>query len=605
MSSILTNTNAMAALQTLRTISSGMEETQNRISSGLRVGSAADNAAYWSIATTMKSDNAALSTVQDAMGLGAAKIDTAYAGMESAIEVVKEIKNKLVTAQESSADKTKIQEEIKQLQDQLKSIASSASFSGENFLQADITNAANNEIAKSVVGSFVRDAGGNVRVQTVGYQLSASTVLFDTGAANGAAKGILDATLKLDEKRAEVEITTAKPVTATGEQLAQGGGALKQLDLDGTAKLDYYVTDGGETYIRHNTEKFDANGGPLGFSPALDANGKELWVKVKWSADPVAPATPPAAPNDQTAKPINSSTPIATATTGGFAADFGMTAAADGKFYIQTEPVVTKVSVAATTEAALAELGTDFVPTTAANFTATTGVYASMTGAEKATVSADGFTKIVTDPANLGVKTIYSDYKESTITPGTFNPGKTETYVKLGADDTWVKVLAGGAGGTATTDAGKAKAAGQQAITVNNNQYYIDSKNSTAPGKVETDVGVSVSDLDITKLGDLSKKIGVSETDALGKLVQYVDDQLSAMTSAGAQLGSLSKRIDMQQEFVSKLSDTLDKGVGRLVDADMNEESTRLKALQTQQQLAIQALSIANSDSQSILSLFR
>ncbi|WP_280518036.1 flagellin, partial [Rhizobium sp. P007] len=50
---------------------------------------------------------------------------------------------------------------------------------------------------------------------------------------------------------------------------------------------------------------------------------------------------------------------------------------------------------------------------------------------------------------------------------------------------------------------------------------------------------------------------------------------------------------------------SLDKGIGRLVDAEMNEESTKLKALQTQQQLAVQALSIANNDSQSILSLFR
>ncbi|RVG08015.1 flagellin, partial [Sinorhizobium meliloti] len=53
------------------------------------------------------------------------------------------------------------------------------------------------------------------------------------------------------------------------------------------------------------------------------------------------------------------------------------------------------------------------------------------------------------------------------------------------------------------------------------------------------------------------------------------------------------------------LSDSIDSGVGRLVDADMNEESTRLKALQTQQQLAIQSLSIANSASENVLTLFR
>ena len=71
MTSIMTNTAAMAALHTLRSINNNMEEVQARISSGYRVETAADNAAYWSIATTMRSDNAALSTVQDALGLGA------------------------------------------------------------------------------------------------------------------------------------------------------------------------------------------------------------------------------------------------------------------------------------------------------------------------------------------------------------------------------------------------------------------------------------------------------------------------------------------------------------------------------------------------------
>ncbi|MCQ1856267.1 flagellin N-terminal helical domain-containing protein, partial [Neorhizobium galegae] len=126
MTSILTNIAAMSALQTLRGIASDMESTQSRVSSGLRVGTASDNAAYWSIATTMRSDNGALSAVQDALGLGAAKVDTAYSAMESAIDVVTEIKNKLVAASEPGVDKSKVQEEITQLQSQLKSIASSA-----------------------------------------------------------------------------------------------------------------------------------------------------------------------------------------------------------------------------------------------------------------------------------------------------------------------------------------------------------------------------------------------------------------------------------------------------------------------------------------------
>jgi flagellin len=84
-----------------------------------------------------------------------------------------------------------------------------------------------------------------------------------------------------------------------------------------------------------------------------------------------------------------------------------------------------------------------------------------------------------------------------------------------------------------------------------------------------------------------------------------VDAVLQSMTDAGADLGALNKRIDLQADFVNDLSSSFEKGIGRLVDADMNEESTRLKALQTQQQLGVQSLSIANSNSENILSLFR
>ena len=169
MSSILTNTSAMAALQTLRTINNDMETTQGRVSSGMRVGAASDNAAYWSIATTMRSDNAALSAVQDALGLGAAKVDVAYAGVEAAIDVVKEIKAKLVTATEQGVDKVKVQEEVKQLQDQLKSIGAGATFNGENWL-------AGGSATSTVVTGFVRGDDGTVKVTTATYDAAAGSL---------------------------------------------------------------------------------------------------------------------------------------------------------------------------------------------------------------------------------------------------------------------------------------------------------------------------------------------------------------------------------------------------------------------------------------------
>ena len=391
MTSILTNVAATAALSTLRSISSGLEDTQARVSSGLRVGEASDNAAYWSIATTMRSDNMALSAVSDALGLGAAKVDTAYAGMESAIEVVKEIKAKLVAATEDGVDKDKIQEELSQLQDQLVSISEAASFSGENWLQTDLSSG---PVTKTVVGSFVRDETGAVSVKKVDYDLSANSVLFDTV---------------------------------------------------------------GNTGILDNTTTIE------GAAVTLNVN------------------------------------------VGGITSAY-----------------------------TVASFSTDDVITAGAGASTFDGSYAN-----------DG----------------------------------TNNYVKV-ADDTWVVAVD-------QTTVSDQEVAFEDSTTA---LWAVDL--TSAP--VATTSSVSTLSIDNLTTGA-----------QLDGMIQMVDDALTLMTSAGADLGSIGMRIDMQTEFVNALSDSIDSGIGRLVDADMNEESTRLKALQTQQQLAIQSLSIANSSTDVILSLFR
>ena len=187
MSSIMTNTAAMTALKSLQYTTKSIEQTQNRISTGYAVSEAADNAAYWSIATTMRSDNSALSTVQDALGLGGAKLDVAYTALNSAIDVVDEIKSKLVAAREPGVDRSKIQSEISELQNQLSSISDSASFSGENWLSVD-SSAASYSATKNIVSSFSRNTAGAVSVSTIDITIT-STTLFD---ANALGSGILD-----------------------------------------------------------------------------------------------------------------------------------------------------------------------------------------------------------------------------------------------------------------------------------------------------------------------------------------------------------------------------------------------------------------------------
>ena len=180
MSSINTNVAAMTALQTLSRTNENLTMTQGRIATGFRVATATDNAAYWAIATTMRSDNKAMSTVQDALGLGAATVDVAYTALESSLEVVDEIKSKLVAAREPGIDRVKIQSEIGELQLQLQSISDSATFNGENFLTVDSTAGIT---AKEVVASFTR-TGSAVSVGTISIDIT-STTLFDSGADTG------------------------------------------------------------------------------------------------------------------------------------------------------------------------------------------------------------------------------------------------------------------------------------------------------------------------------------------------------------------------------------------------------------------------------------
>ena len=87
--------------------------------------------------------------------------------------------------------------------------------------------------------------------------------------------------------------------------------------------------------------------------------------------------------------------------------------------------------------------------------------------------------------------------------------------------------------------------------------------------------------------------------------IEEIEALIDIAVAGAAALGSASKRIEDQSNFVSKLADSLKVGIGALVDADMEEASARLQALQTQQQLGIQALSIANQAPSSILALFR
>ncbi|MEI2385853.1 flagellin [Breoghania sp. JC706] len=225
MASLMTNAAAMTALQTLSSTNKSLEEVQNRISTGYRVATAEDNAAYWSIATTMRSDNLALSAVEDALGLGAATMDTMYTAMESTVDIVDQIKSKLVAASEPGVDRAKIQKEIGALQDNLRSIADSAVFNNENWLSVDSSDASYNA-TKEVVASFSRNSGvitiEKIKVditETELYDDADQSGILDKAQANGNAVATIDISALTDSA---ADLTTLQGmVTDVDDALAE------------------------------------------------------------------------------------------------------------------------------------------------------------------------------------------------------------------------------------------------------------------------------------------------------------------------------------------------------------------------------------------------
>ena len=119
---------------------------------------------------------------------------------------------------------------------------------------------------------------------------------------------------------------------------------------------------------------------------------------------------------------------------------------------------------------------------------------------------------------------------------------------------------------------------------------------------------ISLSPQDFTISGTVINLDGTSltgSTSATKSVLAALDLAISNVTASLAEMGAQAKQIEKHVTFVAKLQDTLETGIGNLVDADIAKESARLQALQVQQQLGAQALSIANSQPQVILQLFR
>jgi flagellin len=510
MSSILTNTSAMVALQTLKGINKNLGMTQSEISTGKSVATAKDNAAVWAISKVMESDVKGFKGISDSLSLGSSTISVARQASETITDLLTEIKGKIVAAQEENVDREKIQTDITALRSQIASVVGAAQFNGLNLISGtDDVNvlASLDRSASGVVASNItvqrQDMTTGAGVYGSGTSLAANATILNGATAVASAGKTAEITFAATWAAGDTAQVTVAGVavnyTATGSSVADiatfFAGAINALGLAGVT-----ASNSGGVLTITSTRAFEGLAVTQTSTTAGDGTSDITAVN---GAAPTSPNTASASTIRQRAEQLSFSTSAVVN---------------DGDGY--------RVTIGTASYSYVAGKGETMEDVVR-------GLKIAIDAGE-----ATGITTRVTQDATTGAWILNVD-----------NDGTGSASLSFSAT--------GNAGGTAS-----------------GGLFGLDAIDVT------TNAGADA---------------------ALDNIETLIDRSIDA----SAAFGSAQKRIDIQNDFVGRLTDALKAGIGTLVDADMEEASARLQALQVQQQLGIQALSIANQQPQSILALFR
>src|SRR5260370_27520278 len=138
--SVNTNTNALAALQTLNLTQQSLTKTQNRVSSGLKVAGAADDASTFAIAQGQRGDIAGFQAISNSLALGSAFVNVALNGAQTISDTLNQIQAKVVQGQDPTQDANAIQNDITAFLNQINSVAAAAQFNGVNLINTGSTH---------------------------------------------------------------------------------------------------------------------------------------------------------------------------------------------------------------------------------------------------------------------------------------------------------------------------------------------------------------------------------------------------------------------------------------------------------------------------------
>lgn len=264
MSSILTNTSAMVALQTMRGINKNLAQTQAEISTGKSVGSARDNAAVWAISKTMESDVKGFKAISDSLSLGSATVGVARQAAETVTDLLTQMKGRIVAAQESNVDRGKIQTDIVALREQIEAVVGAAQFNGRNLV--------NNANSTNILSSLDRASNGTVSASSItvtNQDLGSASVplggpMFDEGETIAASLADTDSqTITIDDGALVVgaqivlNIGTRQVSYTVSENDMQGGGTPEE---NVAAGLRSAILNSGVPLFVDNGGTGDVNG---------------------------------------------------------------------------------------------------------------------------------------------------------------------------------------------------------------------------------------------------------------------------------------------------------------------------------------------------------
>jgi flagellin len=585
-SSVLTNNGALTALQSLKSTQKSLLNTQNRISTGLKVATAKDNAATWAVATAMRSDIANTKQVSENLSVSSSIIGTAETAAEQIADAVKQIRTKVTAAQNPAVDKAQVQADIDGYIETIKSIVSAASFKGVNLISGEgnqrvltsvntvdgVSNAAYADVAKQNLS--VEDDSLLSGLKNLTVLSRADQTLNNLNDGVQKLELTLGATLalksgnQLEVKYIDENKTDRTLVVKMGENVSTVEQLVNVLNADAGFSQKFTaersIVDGvvDNTKLVLSTKNRDSE-------LRLGSNGAVGDTDVSLTDILTA--------KDGTGLAVGATTLGAGADIDGNKsmlemdfADKPLVLGDEFKFKLDISPGTADTDKGDVTYV-LKVMGGSYQ----------TGdqVFEGSSMADRVFVIAVAETD-VTGP-NVNGKTI-AEKLESALQKGT---GAVASHAK-----SWdIATL---------TAADKLGANAARAViadtTPATNGFGASVDSVTGALRISASVDGAVAALSFNS----------SKTD-YDVLLSKVDEASANVTNAAASFGTAATRIDLQKDFLDKLTDTLTTGLGALVDADMSEEAARLQALQVQEQLGTQALSIPNQAPQSFMRLFQ